>query len=166
LQAASGAGNLLLNIGPKADGSIPEQSIELLESLAQWTTVNSKALYNSDRFDFDHKSRGDSRGDFLHHGKYTCVGNKLYVHLLNWPGSNFSIFGIETTAQDASILGVGKVNIRQDNKRLTFELPEKRPFWYGGVVEVNFHEPPIIYNTAGVRIPTVEHPRYNPIPAD
>jgi alpha-L-fucosidase len=166
LHVASGAGNLLLNVGPKADGGIPDESMDLLTSLSEWFSVNSSSVYESDRFDFDLRSRGDCRGDFLHHGKYTCVGNRLYMHLLSWPGSGFSIFGVETTAQEASVLGFGKVNIRQDKKRLTFELPENPPFWYGGVVEVLFQEPPIIYNTAGIRVPKTKHPRYDPLPAD
>jgi len=162
LQIAGGAGNFLLNIGLKADGSIPDESVNLLNVLAGWSKVNSQAIYNSDLFDFDLNTKGEHRGDFFHHGKYTCIGNRLYLHLLHWPGERFSVNGIEAAAQSATILGVGDININQDKKRLSFNLPPKPPFWYGGVVEVVFETLPSIYNTGGIRVPKVEHPRYDP----
>lgn len=38
---ASKGGNLLLNIGPRADGSIPQETIDRLEAIARWMDVNS-----------------------------------------------------------------------------------------------------------------------------
>jgi alpha-L-fucosidase len=40
-------GNLLLDIGPKADGSIPEQQIEILEELGRWTRKHKTAIYGT-----------------------------------------------------------------------------------------------------------------------
>ena len=40
-------GNLLLDIGPKADGSIPEQQIEVLKELGRWTKKHKNAIYGS-----------------------------------------------------------------------------------------------------------------------
>ena len=37
-------GNLLLNIGPKADGSIPDEDKRILKDLGQWMKVNGEAI--------------------------------------------------------------------------------------------------------------------------
>jgi alpha-L-fucosidase len=47
---ASKGGNYLLNIGPKADGTIPEQSLERLAGLGRWTKVNGESIYGTHRW--------------------------------------------------------------------------------------------------------------------
>jgi alpha-L-fucosidase len=42
-------GNLLLDIGPKADGSIPEEQVKILKNLGRWTSKYSEAIYNTRR---------------------------------------------------------------------------------------------------------------------
>jgi len=44
---ASKGGNYLLNIGPKADGSIPEESINRLRAIGDWMAVNGEAIYET-----------------------------------------------------------------------------------------------------------------------
>ncbi|MCK7531803.1 MAG: alpha-L-fucosidase [Marinilabiliales bacterium] len=40
-------GNLLLDIGPKADGTIPDEQAEVLKELGRWTTKHSQAIYGT-----------------------------------------------------------------------------------------------------------------------
>lgn len=40
-------GNLLIDIGPKADGSIPAEQVKILENLGRWTKKNSDAIYTT-----------------------------------------------------------------------------------------------------------------------
>ncbi len=40
-------GNLLLDIGPKANGTIPEEQAEVLKELGRWTTKHSQAIYGT-----------------------------------------------------------------------------------------------------------------------
>ena len=50
--ATAGGGNLLLNIGPKPDGSAPEEAVERLEAVGRWIDGNGEALYGQvDRID-------------------------------------------------------------------------------------------------------------------
>ena len=46
-ECAAKGGNLLLNIGPKADGSIPEGITEVFKRVGAWMKVNGEAVYNS-----------------------------------------------------------------------------------------------------------------------
>lgn len=47
IDVVSKNGNLLLNIGPKADGSIPEYEINLLKRVGDWLSINGEAIYQS-----------------------------------------------------------------------------------------------------------------------
>src|SRR5215510_2201302 len=49
ISCARDGGNYLLNIGPKPDGSIPEESIRILTSVGHWMDKNGQAIYDSDR---------------------------------------------------------------------------------------------------------------------
>ncbi len=44
----SKGGNLLLDIGPKADGTIPDEQVKILKDLGRWTKKHSKAIYGTE----------------------------------------------------------------------------------------------------------------------
>lgn len=68
-------GNLLINIGPKADGTIPDYAVKVLESVGEWLKVNGEAIYGSHYW--DNYKDGDIR--------FTRKGNVLYAIALEWP---------------------------------------------------------------------------------
>ncbi len=49
VSCAHDAGNYLLNIGPKPDGSIPEESVRVLQEVGQWTSRNAESIHTQDR---------------------------------------------------------------------------------------------------------------------
>ncbi len=68
-------GNLLINIGPRADGTIPEVMQSCLRQVGEWLKVNGEAIYGSHYWD-TYKD-GDVR--------FTRKGNVLYAIALEWP---------------------------------------------------------------------------------
>ncbi|MGI6222717.1 MAG: alpha-L-fucosidase [Prevotella sp.] len=66
--------NLLLNIGPRPDGMLPQESLDRLKAIGKWLRANGETIYGT---------RGGvvSPRDW---GVTTQKGNKLYVHILNW----------------------------------------------------------------------------------
>ncbi len=46
-------GNLMLNIGPRANGDIPHEIASRLEDIGQWLAVNGESIYGSGAFDLD-----------------------------------------------------------------------------------------------------------------
>jgi alpha-L-fucosidase len=69
-------GNLLLNIGPKADGTIPDIQKERLLGIGRWLDVNGEGIYGTDYW----KTFGEDSIRFTRKGKST-----LYAISLTWP---------------------------------------------------------------------------------
>jgi len=146
---AKGGGNYLLNIGPKEDGSIPEESIRILEAVGDWLAVNGKSIYTTERL--------DSTGGWGYAG-YTGIGNTLYIHVNKWPGATpaqqwlsyyqppcvLSFAGIQGKAKSARLLKTGApVAFTQDEFNLRFTgLPEEAPDDIVTVIEVEFESKP------------------------
>ena len=167
-RAARGGGNLLFNVGPDGEGRIPEQSRKTLEEVGEWMSLNGEALRGTEPFGFNFQKRDGQRGDFTHHGRYTARGHTLYIHLHRWPGPGFGIGGLEQNAKNCRLLGTDQtVRFTQTGGRVTFDdLPTERPHPLGGVLALECDAPPSLYLTGGVRVPKVEHPRYDPCESD
>ena len=74
LVGAAGKGaNLLLNIGPQPDGSLPATALDRLKSMGKWMRRYGETVYATTAGDFPAQSWGTS----------TRKGDKLYVHVLN-----------------------------------------------------------------------------------
>ena len=74
-QAATGDGNLLLNVGPRADGTIPETHAARLREVGEWLKAHGEAIYGT--------RGGPLRNDAS--GGMTCRDNRIYIHVWDWP---------------------------------------------------------------------------------
>jgi len=167
-QAAAGAGNLLLNIGPKGNGSIPRESIDILDKVGKWLKQNGDAIFDSDRFEYNLRERGNERSDHSHHGLYTARGNNCYLHLNSWPGVNLVISGLECTVIAVTNLADGtSYDFEQCEGIITVKsLPEKHNTDMPVVLRFRTKDTPCIYRSGGHRNPKVPHCRYDPMPSD
>lgn len=169
LQAcAAGRGNLLLNIGPRGDGSIPEQSVRVLEQVGDWLRVNGECIYDMDQFTFGMYEREGSRSDWSHHGQFTAKGNSLYWLIRRWCGENPTFAGLECRVNAATLLATKqKVAFKQTDGRVQLSgLPVNPPDPYCTVIRFDCDKPPSLYLTGGMRVPRVAHPHYDPCPSD
>jgi alpha-L-fucosidase len=71
-------GNYLLNIGPKGDGTVPDQSISILNSLGDWMGIFGKSIYGAIRSPYTIEP---------HWGVYTRTNGQLYVQVFSWPAN-------------------------------------------------------------------------------
>jgi alpha-L-fucosidase len=112
-------GNYLLNIGPKADGSIPEDSVRVLTQVGQWMNRNGESIYVTDRCQV-------RRSEFAN---FTRQGNTLYMHVYFWPGETIALAGLMTKVKSARLFASGQqIKFEQDRFRLRFTgLPEEAP---------------------------------------
>lgn len=96
----SRGGNLLLDIGPTADGRIPVIMQQRLIDMGEWLKVNGEAIYATEPL-----KSGPRTGDL----RFTTKGSTLYAICLKWPGPELAIEGlVGMDNAKASLLGHGK----------------------------------------------------------
>jgi alpha-L-fucosidase len=112
-------GNYLLNIGPKPDGSIPEESVKILTAVGKWMDRNGASIYDTDVCQ-------PRRSNYA---SFTRKGNTLYMHVWFWPGETVALAGLMNQVKSARLLAGGKaVKFEQEKFRVRFTgLPEKAP---------------------------------------
>jgi len=98
ITCARDGGNYLLNIGPRPDGSIPEESIRDLTEVGKWMAKNGDTIYNAEPC----KVRRSNYANF------TRKGNTLYMHVQFWPGETAVVAGLNAQVKSARLHASGK----------------------------------------------------------
>jgi len=94
----SKGGNYLLNVGPTAEGVIPQPSAEVLRTVGRWLRVNGEAVYGTGPSPF-----GDEFGEWTSRGAKDVRGQKLFLPHTEWrvttrPGKLYFTFFSEPRA--------------------------------------------------------------------
>jgi len=119
VECARDGGNYLLNIGPSANGSLPEPSIERLKTIGRWLQKNGDAVYATEKCRFPHGNIGS----------YTRKGNTLFINIYFWPGPTMTVGGVKFKVNSARFLASGRpVTFSQRGSQLIFsDLPSEAP---------------------------------------
>lgn len=137
--ATAGGGNLLLNIGPAPDGSVPPEAVERLKAVGQWVEQHREAIYGS-------VDRAQGRMEWLPTGRWSIKGNIAYFWCTRWPGEELAIGGLRTRVVRASLLATGRpIVFEQTADRLVLKgLPHSQPDPIAGtaVIKLEFDGPP------------------------
>jgi alpha-L-fucosidase len=137
--AAAGQGNLLLNIGPMPDGSVPPEATERLTLVGDWIRRNGEAVYGQ-------VERTEGRMEWMLTGNWTLKGNTAYYWCNRWVGRELAIGGLRTKVNRASFLADGTpIHFEQSEDRLVFKnLPYHDPDPIAGVtvIKLEFDGPP------------------------
>lgn len=126
VRCASGAGNFLLNVGPKSDGTIPQPSVKRLQEIGAWMKVNAESIYGSERCPFG--------GGMV--GMTTAKGSTVYLHVLRWPGEEVSIAGVKNKVRSAHLLATGQQAepVQKGDRLFIRGLPNKAPDPHDSVI--------------------------------
>jgi alpha-L-fucosidase len=147
VECSRDGGNYLLNIGPKPDGSIPEESVRVLTEVGQWMSRNGDSIHTTERCQV-HASE---------FAGFTRRGNTLYMHVHFWPGETVALAGLMTKVKSARLFASQQdVKFAQDRFRVRFTgLPADAPDQPLTTLAIECESEPI-QNTRFVR---VERPR-------
>jgi alpha-L-fucosidase len=133
-------GNLLLNVGPRPDGTIPQQAADVLLGLGEWLHVNGEAVYGTRHWQaYGEGPTGvpqsfrerDQAADTAEDIRFTVKGNALYATCLGWPGSEYTIQSLALGGRlteditNVTMLGVETPRSR-DERGLTIHTPAER----------------------------------------
>lgn len=160
-------GNLLLNVGPMGDGSIPVETDYILSKTGDWLKKNSETIFGTRRFDFDPHDSNYGSGDWTNSGPFTANEDAIFWNLLNWPGSNCGFARLKGEVKNITFLETGeKVNWKQDGERVIITGLEDRVCDMPVVLKVETSKNAKIFNCGGYEVPEKDFPRYDPLPSD
>jgi alpha-L-fucosidase len=114
-ECVSKNGNLLLNVGPDSQGTIPLESKKTLKAVGEWMKTNGESIYGC----------RDASFEKPHWGYYTKKGNVLYAHVTNKPIGHINIGSAGKNVEDVFVVNTG-------DKAFTSES------WFGDRGEGNF----------------------------
>ena len=119
ITCARDGGNYLLNIGPRPDGSVPEESVRILTAVGKWMEKNGDTIYTAEPCQVKRSS----------YALFTRKGNTLYMHVHFWPGEYVAISGLKAQVKSARLHASGKaVKFDQDRFRTRLTgLPSMAP---------------------------------------
>lgn len=117
IELVSKGGNLLLDIGPTADGRIPVIMQQRLLEIGEWLAVNGEAIYGTKQW------RQSAEGDLV---RYTAKEGALYAICLKWPGKELVLEAPKATAGlAASLLGhEGDLKCALTDGKIKVEMPD------------------------------------------
>jgi alpha-L-fucosidase len=127
----SAGGNLLLDIGPAADGTIPVIMQERLAEIGKWLKTNGEAIYGSRAF-IKYKNDEAINPETNKSVFFTKKNKDLYVICIGWPKTNIILKNITSSGKTtAHLLGSDKqVVARQNGGSLTIIPPVLTPDEY------------------------------------
>lgn len=118
--SASRGSNLLMNIGPKGDGSFDQRDKQILDSVGNWLGKNGAAIYGTERSVLPIPAWGVS----------TQKGRTTYLHVFNWPkDGKLIVGGLKTDVKTAYFLtdpAKKALNLKRlDASAIEIGLPQK-----------------------------------------
>lgn len=148
-------GCLLLNVGPRADGTIPEEDQRILRAIGGWLKVNGEAIYETRPWKTygegptttstghlaEHKDRPFTPQDI----RFTTRDDALYAIPLGWPANgSITITSLKDGSKlypeairGVSLLGSpAKLKWSRDQNGLTVQLPEEKPTDFAFVLKI------------------------------
>ena len=121
IDIASKGGNYLLNVGPTAEGLIPQPSVERLHDVGRWMKVNGEAIYGTTASPFSTQ---------LAFGRATSKAGRVYLSVFDWPReSKLRVPSWGPIVKRAYLLASPKTKIAftVEGDGITLQLPVKAP---------------------------------------
>jgi alpha-L-fucosidase len=148
-------GNLLMNIGPRSDGTIPEEVQQVLLEVGAWLNVNGDAIYGTRPWRIYGEGPTKVAAGSFHDAdtakytaedfRFTTKGDVLYAIGLGWPANGEAVIhslspsaGSEAVREVFLLGSNDKLEFRQRADGLHVRLPVQSPAKYSYVLRITF----------------------------
>ncbi|MBL7983975.1 MAG: alpha-L-fucosidase, partial [Flavobacteriales bacterium] len=143
-------GNLLLNIGPKEDGTIPPGQVKRLEEIGQWNAKHGEAIFGT--------RAGLPNGHFFGPSTLSPDSTTLYLFLANGMNGSIGIKGLDNKILSVEVVGpgtalehrvVGKISWSKVPGLVFIEVPEEAADQWMTVLKVKLDDKVKLYRGEG-----------------
>jgi len=138
IEIVSKGGNFLLNIGPKGDGSFPDEAVERLKGMGEWMKFNSEAIYGVERNPFKSLPFRERTGRCA--WKPAPAGSaqpdKIYVYLFGMPDKGQITLPMANRITKAYLLARPATPLKVEGKTITVPGPLSEPIATVVAVEI------------------------------
>jgi alpha-L-fucosidase len=131
VSCTTGGGNLLLNFGPRPDGTFADGEVKVARAMGQWLKKYGDAIYGT-------------RGGPYHNGTWggSChKGNKLFLHVYQWPKNGLALDALPYKVVSARTLTGAAVQFTQTEKELSVQVADADRDTPVTVVELTLQQP-------------------------
>jgi len=152
-------GNFLLNVGPTAEGEIPEESVKRLYDVGEWLKENGESIYGTTAGPFP----------FLSWGAATRKNQIIYLHVFDWPKNGELRLPLLSKIKKTTLLTdpSNELKFSQSEVGTIIQLPQQAPSKSASVIKLEVAEEPVVVPIASLNkklIATSESPK-NPLAA-
>ena len=130
VEAVGGGGNFNLNVTPMPDGRFEQRQKDTLRKIGTWLKSNGESIYGTRGGPFEPGLWGAS----------TQRGNKVYVHVLSWPGETLRLAPLKQTCQSARRLNGGEIQWKQTDALLEISVPANQRDPLDTIVELTIQK--------------------------
>lgn len=148
--AISNGGNMLLDIGPKADGTIPPEQVHVLKELGKWNSKHADAIF--------HTAAGIPQGHFYGPTTLSKDSTTLYLFLPGKTSGQVMVKGLDNKIEEITVLGngtklthkiVGKISWSPVPGLVYIPVPEQVQDEYMTVLKLKLDKPVKLYRGKG-----------------
>ncbi len=141
---ASLNGSYLLNIAPMADGTIPQEQIDVLTGIGQWLKINGEGIYGTRPWIKASEGSASQGASGSNDFRFTTKDGALFAIMMGWPrtGTSAAIQSLgsdslkDATIDKVELLGHGEVKFAREPASLTLTLPDKAPAEYAAIFKI------------------------------
>lgn len=150
VDAVANGGNLLLDMGPMEDGTIPAEQINVLKELGAWNKKNGEAIFNT--------IGGIPQGHYYGPSTLSKDSTSLYLFVHGKNSGQIMVKGIENRIKDITVIGssikpthkiVGKISWSHVPGLVYINLPEAAFDKYVTVIKLTLDKPIKLYRGQG-----------------
>jgi len=137
VEIVSRGGNFLLNIGPTGDGEIPEATKRIFSEVGPWVSRNAESIYGTTANPFGE----------LPWGYCTVKGNRLYLHVRDWPSDGkIKLQGLKNQANSAYLLKdqSERLSFTRNEEQIVIQVPSVAPDKPLSVVVLELNGAPVV----------------------